>query len=394
MSAIAAAASLPSKVPLVSKSVPEVPWTGQTEFTYRGAAQGFGSSVFHNCCWLEVASLLLLRDPFVRYFVEDFTDRRLVSGDWMRRPPAGLDKDKNQLALFKRGHTFMEYLSARVLNSRNATLTDGGFQSVLAPSLDRVRNELSGLQQGDQEGDPIERLDHVLPALRWVISLWWPGSHYQRVVLSYGCVPFAHIEERCTGLPAACPLEGHSTISREYEASSAFEAPNPVWFLAVSAKVNDLGWALCHSDRPAIGGQWRLNSLNRCTLGCDGVRYQRPRLQTLPWMLYVGLHQVAHFYRRSGGSARVSGVAADAKPYPVCYDASCMTIGPTFDNKYGKYRLVARVISAAGHFNVDIRKVTSTDFRKFDFQHVSRSELQQEKNVDSDGCFLLWERFE
>jgi hypothetical protein len=349
------------------------------------------------CCWIEAAMHALLVNPYLRWFVQDYKERWVLTEgrsetEWIVKNPFDASKQKDLHERYTHGVAAMAYLSARLRldvpldwTATNAEIKQSqvDFDNAILPMLKQFRAAFkdNDRYEKDNRGDPAKLLQMVMPGLWLFIACNWSGNEFQRQFMAYGCNALKVCVQRCAGASGRCFWFG-----KDVEFFDGAKADTVLVGPASSAHLLDMTdirglllhiWLenarieleLADELTSQWSGLWQLPNNTECE-GCDQIRMQLVKLVTLPFMLYIAVS------RAEGARLR--------------YDPNELTIGPTRDNHYATYKLVCRVeYQPSQHYVADVR-MSDRSFTRYNFH--SLYERQKIPAVDSSCTLLVWQR--
>lgn len=379
MSAAAAASSSPiakeciwpHEIALISK--PRIPPLAICDEPYSsmGASNDTTGSRL-NCCWIESTLHFLLADPYMRYFAADWSLKSTLEHTTRRPVPA------SQLERYNQGYLLMDILALRYL--KRDDVDQSRFDDIMKIYLSELREyvpvEYHGQGSRKGMGDIATLMAVALPALRFFIAMHWSGHPVQRHYLANGLNPLIHFYQRCPNQLAQCPLHQQELIGYDIAGSAlekkemALNTDAIVINFERDVEAIDLReWCAEHFTT-----KWQLAETTMCKDGvCRSRRLEKRSLATLPWMLYINK-------------------AVDGK-IPVLYDPEKLIVGPTADDKYAAYKLIARDIFAYSHFSADIR-IKGRLFANFSFEQKKEFIIPDGMYADRFCSFMVWQRIE
>lgn len=363
---------------VVSKD--RIPFTGQEKQDYlcQGASlSGVPGQARRNCCWIEASMHLLMRDPYISYFVLDYTRRRETN------------QIAEKTALPSREYTggaiLMRVLWMRYKMRDAPALT---YDNVIEPYYYELRNHFDSpnWKQGDGMGELDQFLTfQALPSLRTFIAFYWSGSVFQQHYLAYGCGPLVKWTESCGGKTGLCPLKNSDCIMYNSEGCALKDDPannlvalnltsySAVIMMNSSKRTYQLSDLLGALDFP---GKWEPKHGGQCS--CGERRLVKKELVTLPWMLYINTSRPRESHNDS----------------VLLYDPDALTVGPTVDGQYATYRLVARAWYRPMHYEAMVRRGQGQAWKKFSQLQQPTEERYEGEQRDTSSTMLVWERKE
>jgi hypothetical protein len=316
----------------------------------------------------------LLADPYIRYFAADWAVKGMLKHDLRRLVPTSLLKKRYTI-----GCLVMDILARRYRkrNDSDQSIFDDHMKLYFAELREKVHIEYDGYGFRRGMGDISTLMNAVLPALRFFIALQWSGHPVQRHYLANGLNPLFAFQQRCPSHTALCPLAQKEHIGFDVDGRMLqLKDMTDTDVITIKEEREDI--RSIHLEQwcteNLVKSKWKLAEHPSCKAGvCNSRRLEKRSLATLPWMLYINKAVPGHI--------------------PIIYDPEKLVFGPTVDNKYAVYKLIARDIFAYAHFSADIR-IKGRLFANWSFEHKKDFIIPEGLQVDRNCSFMIWQRVE
>lgn len=358
----------PREIALISK--PRIPTLAILDEPYSSMGarmSGTGSRI--NCCWIEATLHFLLADPFIRYFAANWKTKRELKDDGRFRV-----RDNFASVRYKQGYLMMDILALRY-KYRDGIMQDA-FDDMMTAMFAELREMFPNGAREDGMNDITTLITVALPALRFVLALHSSGNAVQRHFLANGTNPLFHFHQRCPNTSAVCPLRrqeqiGYNIAGVELEDKN-MALETDVIIIKIEQPVESINLQEWLGEY--VTPKWHMAEATSCMAGvCESRRLEKRVLATLPWMLYI--------------NKAVEG------RIPIIYDSEKLVVGPTADNKFAVYRLIARDRFGSAHFSADIR-IKGRLFTNWSFQSKREFTIPEGSHPDKLCSFMVWQRVE
>jgi hypothetical protein len=325
---------------------------------------------------------VLLIDPYLRFFVDDFGQKD--QSVWVKIR----DVPQDRQPIYACGWLCMQAL----WNKRSSHAIDKDSFIQRMREIYRQMRQDSWLGREDDMADVQEKLPKALAALRCFVAYNWQGQPFQAHWLAYGTIPILRHTSRC--VREDCPSGGRKRYRfHDGEGTSLMlstlnlltQTEQFMWRIDLIHGLkggNDLQQLvrqnfMVEGETSQEWGQWFPLKTNQrwCPQCYSGQLIHKDVLNSLPWMLYLR-------------------VPRDPKhPSLLRYDPELLEVGPAFGRQFARYRLMARARFRGRHYVMDIRPQQSqAHFTRYDFDKVTQ--LEGELPEDKEYTVQVWQRME
>jgi hypothetical protein len=358
-----------------------IPWPDCVKDPYQSHSCPFTAGTpLQNCCFIESSMHILLRNPCLRFFVQQFyLQHRTRLMQIEHRPP------RTNL------HTLVLTILAIRLNAEPAESDVTNLR--LMPYYDQLRRHLGSDRVvpgviGSGKGDASELLKVTLSGLNDYIRMVaeTTDSQFARLYLAYGTRFIFQAVTKCMNDKCSNHLQQETAFFASQGLADRFNVRD----VSKSSLTEDHAQMIKLDPANVVNGEVDLQEELKASLfsgrwhmpyvhcACGSAMIRRIGVVNLPWLLYVD----ASIKTADGNS----NTAADRTRY-VIRPFEHIRLGPTTDGTYATYKLIARVNHIPGHFHADV-EVNGAYVNK-DFQREKSADMQA---PDRNSMYFLFQR--